>query len=251
MSINITISITIVAYRKNIDGLSNLIESLHKIQLPKKIFLIDNSPDHQYKDKFDPQEVDYVASDKNIGFAAGNNLVIPKIENQSEYHLVLNPDVKMEPEVIIGLVNEMEKNKEIGVIAPGVKYPDGKHQYTCRRYPTLVELIQRFLKLSTKRVRYGNYLDMDLTKPLYVDVLHGCFLLFRTENFVEINGFDTRYFLYMEDIDICRKIDAIPKKKLYFPQYTIYHEFRKQSSKNLLLFLIHLTSILKYFNKWS
>ena len=67
----------------------------------------------------------------------------------------------------------------------------------------------------------------------------------------ELKGFDERYFMYMEDVDICRKIDLSGKRKLYFPATEIIHSHRKGSSKELRLFCIHISSIIKYFMKWG
>jgi hypothetical protein len=76
-------------------------------------------------------------------------------------------------------------------------------------------------------------------------------MLFKTDDFIKIGGFDKRYFLYMEDVDICRKIDAIGKKKMYFPNEQITHILKKESSKNVRLFFIHLISSIRYFKKWG
>ena len=69
--------------------------------------------------------------------------------------------------------------------------------------------------------------------------------------FKYLNGFDKRYFLYMEDVDICRRIDEIGKKKLYYPKVEIIHHHQQGSSKSLKLFIIHTSSAIKYFLKWG
>ncbi|MDJ0646830.1 MAG: glycosyl transferase family 2, partial [Flavobacteriaceae bacterium] len=76
-------------------------------------------------------------------------------------------------------------------------------------------------------------------------------MLFKTKDFIRIKGFDERYFLYMEDIDICKKIDAIGKKKLYYPYEQIFHDLNRESRKNFNAFFYHITSIFQYFYKWK
>ena len=71
------------------------------------------------------------------------------------------------------------------------------------------------------------------------------------EDFIALNGFDERYFLYMEDVDICKKIDLLGKKKLYYPQEQIIHILKQGSLKNANLFFSHLSSAIKYFLKWG
>jgi len=76
-------------------------------------------------------------------------------------------------------------------------------------------------------------------------------MLFKTVDFKSLGGFDERYFLYMEDADICRKINKTEKKILYFPNVEIMHQHQKGSSKSVKLFIYHLSSAIKYFLKWN
>jgi len=141
------------------------------------------------------------------------------------------------------------------MIGPKVLYNNGSHQYSCRRYPSILELLGRRIglleRLIKKQIVKANYGDQDLSIPFYVDYLTGCFQLYKTRDFVQINGFDERYFLYMEDIDICRKMDRINRKKLYYPLETIYHTLERGSSKKFKLFLHHSFSVFQYFYKWG
>jgi GT2 family glycosyltransferase len=249
------ITASIVLYNEDFNELSNSVDSFLKTDLRKKLFLIDNSPQNDLREKFVHPEIEYIHTKKNIGFGAGHNKIINKIKNYSTYHLILNPDVSFKPSVIPKLIEELKKEKDVSMIAPKVLFSNGDHQYTCRRYPSLLELLTRssavFKYFFSSVIHKGEYYDKDLTKSFYPDFMHGGFLLFKTEDFVSINGFDERYFLYMEDVDICRKIDAFGKKKRYFPKEEIIHILKKGSSKNLKLFFIHLISIMKYFNKWG
>jgi GT2 family glycosyltransferase len=249
---NITASI--VLFEENIHELSSAVNSFLKTPLSKKLFLIDNSPSEELKDKFTHPDIEYIFTGKNLGFAAGHNLVIEKIKNDSKYHLVLNPDVSFEPEVIPNLLREMEKNKDLSLIAPKVLFPNGEHQFSCRRYPSLFELLVRRTSLLKNMfssiIKRGEYYDKNLTIAFYPEFIHGCFHLFKTEDFVRVKGFDERYFLYMEDVDICRKIDAIGKKKMYYPGEEISHILKKGSSKNIKLLVRHFLSGIQYFYKW-
>jgi len=250
-----TITASIVLYKENIDELSKTIASFLNTSVSKKLFLVDNSPTDKLKTIANHPDIVYIFNEKNLGFGAGHNMVIDRIKEISEYHLILNPDVLFQPKVIPSLIKGLNEDKELAMIAPKVIYPNGEHQSTCRRYPTFFELFFRRLgilkKIVASRIKKGEYQDKDLTKPFYPDFLQGCFLLFRTEDFVQINGFDDRYFLYMEDVDICKKIDTIGKKKMYYPNAEIVHILKKGSSKNLKLFVRHFVSILRYFKKWK
>ncbi len=248
---NKTITASIVLYNENFEELSKTIDSFLKTPLSKKLFLIDNSPTNTLKGKFKHPDIEYIHNKKNVGFGAGHNTVLENIKNIATYHLVLNPDVIFNPDVITNLIKELEKEKHLAIIAPKVVFPNGEPQYSCRRYPLFSELILRWLGIENNTVKKGIYKDKDLTKPFYPEFIQGSFMLFKTEDFVKLNGFDERYFLYMEDVDICRKMEALGKKKMYYPNEQIIHTLKKGSSKNIKLFFIHLHSILKYFRKWS
>ena len=255
MTDKVEITASIVLFNEKFNELSKAINSLLKTEVTKKLFLIDNSPTDKLRNKFTHPDIEYLFIGKNIGFSAAHNRVIEKIKDYSKYHLILNPDVSFTPSVAPNLIKELEKENNIAMIAPKALFPNGEHQYTSRRYPSGFELLVRrsgiFKKLFSSLIKMGEYSDKDLTKPFYPEVLHGCFQLFRTIDFTSIKGFDERYFLYMEDVDICRKIDEIGKKKMYFPKEQIIHVLKRDSSKRFKPFMFHTSSIIKYFVKWS
>jgi len=244
------ISATIVLYNENRDYLLKSINSFLDIPLTKKLYLIDNSPTNELENIFIHKDVEYFFMNENIGFGAAHNIVIDKIKDYSDYHIVLNPDVSFEPEVILDLTNELNKHENVAMIAPKVLFPNDKHQYTARKYPNFFDLIIRRLNIYKSRIYDQEYRNQDLTKPFFVEYLTGCFQLYKTKDFVKLGGFDKRYFLYMEDVDICKKIDLLGKQKLYYPKVSIIHILKRGSSKNIKLFFYHLSSAFKYFRKW-
>ncbi len=251
----IQLSASIVLYKENINELSDTVHSFLKTPFTKKLFLIDNTPDKKFQHVFNQPEIEYIGLGKNIGFGAGHNKVLSKIFNLSNYHLILNPDVTFEKNTIPNLVFELEKDKSLAMIAPKVLFPNREHQHSCRRYPTMLELSARRFKLLSwfnyKVIDNGIYKDKDITKPFFAEYLTGCFQLYKTKDLVAIKGFDERYFLYMEDVDICRKIDLYGKKKLYYPKEEIIHVLKKGSEKSIKLFYRHTLSIFQYFKKWN
>jgi len=251
----IQISASIVLYRENIDELAKTINSFLNTPLEKKLFLIDNNSNSQFKDKFIHEDIVYISVGKNIGFGAGHNLILNKIKGLSNFHLILNPDVIFEPNVIPNLIRKLNRHEIVSMIAPKVLFPNKKHQYSCRRYPNVAELMARrfsFLEPIFKNfIRKGIYSDKELQNSFFADYITGCFHLYKTEDFIELNGFDERYFLYMEDVDICKKIEKINKQKMYYPKEEITHVLKQGSSKNLKLFFIHTSSAIKYFLKWG
>lgn len=251
MNNNIEITACIVLYNENINDLENAVNSFLNISnFTKHLFLVDNSPQLNIPLSLKKHpDITYIFNNKNLGFAKAQNIVSDKIKN-SKYHLVLNPDVTFEPKIIQHLVEKLRSESNLAMITPKIQFPNGKHQYNVRKYPTFFDLIIRKLNIYKSRVYDQEYRNKDLDKPFFPEAIHGCFMLFKTEDFIALNGFDERYFLYMEDIDICKKVDQIGKEKLYYPKVKVSHVLKQGSSKNIKLFLYHLSSAFKYFVKW-
>jgi len=245
---------TIVLYHNNIDVLKAAIESFLTIPLKKRLFLVDNSTNDSLKNISESSEVTYIHTGNNMGFGAGHNSVIDLLED-SEYHLILNPDAYFEKEVVPDLIKGINTNLNIGIIAPKIVYPNGELQLSIRKFPNWYDFLLRRIPMLKKvfpnSFKKGNYLNQDISKPIYVDAVSGCFQLFRTSVFCKIKGFDERYFMYMEDIDICKKVHQIEKAILYYPLTKVYHHSAYGSKRNIKLLKAHISSIIKYFLKWS
>ncbi|MGB0891023.1 MAG: glycosyltransferase [Flavobacteriaceae bacterium] len=255
MTNQITLTGSIVLFKENLADLDKTINCFLNIELPKKLYLIDNTSTKFYEYVFVHKDIEYIAVENNIGFGSAHNKVIKEITNKSKFHLILNPDVSFKPNVVPNLIDKLDIEKSVSMIAPKVVFPNGEHQFSCRRYPTSLELIIRrtnFLKPIFKNiVDKGEYKDKDLSKPFNPEYITGCFQLYKTKDLIKIKGFDERYFLYMEDVDICKKIDMTNKEKLYYPEEKITHILKQGSSKSFKLFFRHLISAFKYYRKWG
>jgi len=159
------------------------------------------------------------------------------------------------------MVDYMEENPEIGVLGPKQIYPDGTIQDSCRRNMKWFDLILKRTFLGKipffkKKVDKYKMDDFDHSEIKEVDLLVGsCFLISR-EIFEQVGGFDERYFLFMEDFDLCREIKALGKKIVYFPKVEVTHNHKRLSGGSVFsllrrkVFWIHISSAIKYFWKW-
>lgn len=251
---NIRLTISIVLYNEEPSLFHKTIKAVMNYPNLQKLFIVDNGPIKNLEFE-ENDKIEYIHSDKNVGFGAGHNLVMSRISMESNYHLILNPDVDFDAGIFNELIEQLEKDKDLAFIAPKVLFPNGDFQNSCRRYPKFSELFFRrfplFSFFAKRIINHGVYTDKNLEEPFYVDYLTGCFHLYKTEDFIKIGGFDERYFLYMEDVDICKKVDEIGKKKMYYPKVHIYHVLKRGSSKNFKLFMRHTISMIKYFTKWG
>ena len=245
------ITASIVVYKEHPADLQKIIDTFLEYPFSKKIYIIDNSPSPIIKEKIEGDRICYLFTGHNLGFGRGHNSILDHLKQQSHYHLILNPDISFSSEILKELTDQLQKDKQLSMVAPKVFYPSGKLQYTARKFPTVYELFFRFLGIFKSYTQKKEYRDQGTLSPFSPDFVQGCFMLFKTKDFLDLKGFDERYFMYMEDVDICKKIDLSGKRKLYYPATEIIHSHRKGSSKELRLFFIHISSIIKYFRKWG
>jgi GT2 family glycosyltransferase len=99
--------------------------------------------------------------------------------------------------------------------------------------------------LSAYELRHKDYNSI-----MEVPNLSGCFMFVRTEVFSKVGLFDERYFLYLEDTDLCRRINE-HYRTVYYPVESIIHGYRRESYKSFKLLAYHLRSSIQYFNKWG
>ncbi|CAM4102601.1 glycosyltransferase family 2 protein [Zobellia nedashkovskayae] len=245
----------IVLYNNNEKVLRQAVDSFLSVPLEKRLYLVDNSETDAFRTCFVSDEITYIHTGKNIGFGKGHNWILEELEAKSKFHLILNPDAYFEPNTIPQLIKEIVNRDKVGIIAPKILYPDGSFQLSIRRFPKIYDFFLRRIpgikNIFKDTFKKGNYLNGPLDKPMNVEAVSGCFQVFDTNVFTKIKGFDERYFMYMEDLDICRKVHEAGYNVLYYPLVTVYHHSAYDSKKKPKLLLIHLSSIVKYFIKWN
>ena len=227
------------------------------------IFIDNNSTDESisYLESAEKQGlIKLIKSPKNLGYGRANNLAAKNAKG--EYILIMNNDITVEPDLLQKMVSYMENHSEIGILAPKLIYHSGHVQESCRRRMKLADLIAkrtplRFIPPFKKKCEDYLMRDFSHDKIQEVDLLVGAFLMMPKKVFDEIEGFDERYFLFMEDFDICRKVWQKGYKVVYFPEVEAIHYHKRLSDGSIFgqltkkVFWIHAVSALKYFWKWS
>lgn len=247
------LTISIVLYKSNREKLRQAIDSVRKSQLDLTLYLIDNSPTDELKDLAGPR-IKYIFNGANLGFGKAHNLVMRKAVDEAPYHLVLNPDVYFDENVLEALYQKMENSPDVGMISPRILYPDGATQYLCKLLPTPLDLFgRRFLGGTSWAERRNEHYELRASgydKPMNIPYLSGCFMFLRTSVLREVGFFDERIFMYIEDADLTRRIHQ-RYQTLFFPEVVIYHHYAKGSynNKKLMLYNIHGASI--YFFKYG
>lgn len=213
------LSICIVTYNPDLEVLARTLESL-RIALgyleSKKIsvLIVDNSHEGALKtwlpEHFSDLSIELKCGHGNIGFGRANNMALATC---GDFHLVLNPDVELAPDALVGAMTFMEAHKECGLLTPLAFGTDGKRQYLCKRFPSIFDLALRGFAPARIRKLFKRRLDRYEMRGMRDDevywnpmIVSGCFMFLRGELFREMGGFDSAYFLYFEDFDLSLRV---------------------------------------------
>lgn len=152
------------------------------------------------------------------------------------------------------LTGFMDENPDCGLVMPKIIYPTGETQFLCKLLPTPMNLIgRRFIPVKSYQESHDYQYELHWTgydKIMEVPSLSGCFMFMRCSTLKMTGCFDERYFMYAEDLDLCRRIGEV-SRTMFYPGVSVVHEYEKGSYKNKKLLKYHISSIVKYFNKWG
>lgn len=250
------IIVSIVLYNNQVEDVRKTIDSLMATRLSFVLYLVINSPENEFEAlirSYDDDRIKTIHAPANPGFGAGHNLAIRQAEHV-QYFLILNPDLSFSPGVLEVLYQYMEEHPDVGNIMPKVLNPDGSLQRLCKLLPTPLNVWSRrfFAHMRWAKRLNDRYelKDFDYANVLNIPNLSGCFMMIRSSVMRQIGGFDERFFLYLEDIDLNRRMGKI-SKTVFYPEVSVVHYHTRGSYKNRKLLRHHIISAIKYFNKWG
>jgi GT2 family glycosyltransferase len=249
---------SIVLYNNDIKIIEKSIHSFLETNLNIYLYLIDNSPTDELKKLKLSSKIEYFHNPSNPGFGAAHNIAIRKsLDKQSDYHVILNPDIYYDCGTLESLVDFMKSNREVGHVMPKILYPNGDFQFLCKTNPTFFDLFARgflpnLLKKSLKkRLDKYTYANADFGNTIYdIPYLSGCFMMFRSSVLKKVGFFDDNIFMYLEDADITRRFLEI-SRTAYYSGAIVYHHFAGLTHKKWKYKWITIQSSFVYFNKWG
>lgn len=252
------LSASIVLYKTKIEDLKRVIDSYFTYDGEKQLFLIDNSPTDSLKEIvkiYSNNDIHYIFNNENMGYGKAHNIAIKKsIEQGLPYHIILNPDIIIEEGTLEKLTEYMERHPEVGNIMPKIIYPNGKLQYLCKLLPSPIDLIfRRFIPIKKWKDAINKRYELHAfgyDRIMNIPNLSGCFMFLRTDALKKVGLFDENIFMYLEDIDLNRRIH-LKYKTIYYPNAIVIHEHQKESYKNRKLLKAHIQSAIYYFNKYG
>jgi GT2 family glycosyltransferase len=248
------IGVSIVLYRTPVAAIAELLQQL-LAQGARLVYLIDNSPKEfdTFQGWVPPPRVIAISTRRNLGYGRANNLAIRDSVRRHTYHLICNPDIFLGPDTLPRLYRLMESRPDVGLCSPRIVGTDGRLHHLCKRLPSPLDLaIRRFAPpawFASQRAYY-EMRDQSYDRPMEPPFLSGCFMFFRSSVLSKLDGFDERYFLYIEDLDLSRRAAAIARN-LYVPDIHVVHVADRGAYKSLRLLRYFAVSVLRYFNKWG
>jgi GT2 family glycosyltransferase len=251
------VSASIVLYNHSAQDVGPLFEGLARDATLSEWVVVNNGGSHDACAVAESLGALCLSPGRNLGYGAAHNLALRSLAAiAAPYHLILNPDIQLPSGALAELGAVMDSMPQVGLLMPRVLYPDGSTQYLCKLLPTPLDLVLRRFAVGPvrwffdKRMTRYDMKNSDYSRPLYVPCLSGCFMFARRSVLESIGGFDERFFLYMEDTDLCRRIgDA--SRLLFWPWTTVTHRYAQGSYRSFSLLRLHMQAAIAYFNKWG
>jgi GT2 family glycosyltransferase len=181
--------------------------------------------------------VERIVNQSIKGFGANHNAAFRRCK--TPYFCVVNPDVRLPNDPFPPLVDSLQRPR-VAVAGPLVRGPGGKVEDSARRFPTpAILLCKLFYAKRTPDYPIG-------IEQIEVDWVAGMFMLFRSEAFAMVKGFDEAYFLYYEDADICRRLRKFGFATICNASAHVIHDARRDSHRKIGLALHHAASAIRF-----
>ncbi|MCV2483990.1 glycosyltransferase family 2 protein [Flavobacterium sp. SH_e] len=249
------ITCCIVLYRNDKNVVQKAINSCLNTELDIKMYLIDNSPTNELSKLVEDSRIEYFHNPSNPGFGASHNIAIKKaIDQHSDYHFIVNPDIYFTDDVIGSMIEYIKTDMAIGMMMPQILNEDGSIQNLPKLLPSPFSILWRKVKKPNNAYNafINKYELREVPKDLIYNtpILSGCFTLVSLKAINEVGMYDDNFFMYFEDWDLSRRIHKY-YKTIYFPKVSVIHEYESGANKSKRLFKIFINSAITYFNKWG
>lgn len=173
-----------------------------------------------------------------LGFGANHNQAFTQATGR--YFCVMNPDIRLNSNPFSALLACLRVSS-VGVVAPLVLGEDGGVEDSARRFPSPLKILCKVFGGG----RGPTYVIDDV--PIYPDWVGGMFMLFPRRMFEKLGGFDERYFLYYEDVDICARLRLLGHEVVLCPQAKVTHYAQRSSHRSFKYLCWHLRSLARFF----
>lgn len=222
--------------------IGQLLEDLvHYCQgLSMEIILTINVPEQlPYQVEESPFQVTVIENPLPKGFAENHNAAFGVA--RGEVFCVINPDIRLRSNPFEEL-SQLTQDASVGVVGPMVVNSAGALESSARRFPSPWRILKKLLRIASDTDDY-EIKGMEI----YPDWVGGMFMLFRSDRYKEVGGFNERYFLYYEDVDICARLALCGYKTILSPKVTVVHDAQRTSHRKFKYLKWHATSMVRFF----
>ena len=254
-----SISIIIVTYNSEkeiINCINSLLPQLPYLNV--EIVIIDNNSNDKtvsILNKLENKNISIIRNTANVGYTIANNQGIKKAAGK--YILFLNPDTIVPNNAIKNLFSEIQNRNDCGAVAPQLRFPDGRIQQSCRRFPRRRDILYESIGLSkifknSKEFNYWKMGDFDHKYTCSVDQPAGAALLIPKKIIDEIGLLDEQFPMFFSDVDLCKRIWDAGYNVEYNTNSFITHKGGASVYRKRIKMIVssHL-SFWKYFNKYN
>lgn len=213
------------------------------VQFPEvvKIVLTQNVPERT--EFVSHPKVFVIQNQEPKGFGENHNFAFR--HGERPYFCVLNPDISLQTNPFPELFRSLKENSA-SVVGPLVLSPAGAIEDSIRRFPTLASLLRKSIGLDD-----GSYPVAVGGQAFSPDWIAGMFMLFSSQAYARLDGFDEDYYLYYEDVDICARSRQANLRVLACPSVSVTHDAQRASHRDLRHMRFHLASMVRYLWKYS
>lgn len=251
----VVLSLILVTYNSSrvLPGFIGALQN-HPPACPWELIVIDNaSADNSVSLLRDScREAIVIENDRNCGFAPAVNQGADHAHG--EYYLLANPDIGWEAGVLDNLVAFLNDRPQAAAVTPSLRFPDGRPQSSLRRFPTHgnIWFSRGVPGLGWLARHFGRhaYTIPDPPTASVIEAAAAACLLVRASAFHKVGGMDERYFLYVEDTDLCRRLADAGWEVWIDPSVQIRHEWGRRNPHYRRLKAYHRDSIRRYFRKF-
>jgi len=220
----------------------DLIRDLHSCPEVSQILLTNNIPD-SLRYGFS-KKVKVKFNDRPLGYGANHNCAFRSC--RTSFFCVMNPDIRIVKNPFPALIRAMQ-DPGVAVCAPKIVSPAGQEEDSHRQFPDIISLLGKALGGVDGKVPLGQGRSWERNSWL-----GGMFLFLRSEAFRKVGGFDEKFFLYYEDVDLCARLICAGYRVRQVPSVSVVHDARRQSRRSITFASWHGCSLARYLGKrWA
>ncbi|WP_375571385.1 glycosyltransferase family 2 protein [Ahrensia marina] len=258
-----SISVGVVTYQSAVTiaaTLESLVVAAHAYPGEVNIWVRDNGSSDETTALIDQiaatePTLAMVDGSDNIGYGRGHNAILR--HSEAPVHVICNPDIVVTPGFFRDSASFLADHRDVGLMSPRMTWPDGSVQHSNRQHPTVLDLALRRFALGRlgdickSRMAHYEMAEIGYETSYDVPFCSGALMVCRRSALDAVGGFDDRFFLYFEDADLSRMLQAAGWRTVFNPDVTVVHGWQRTAHRSGRIALVLVRNGIRYFGKWG